>query len=264
MAMELTPLKVLCIGNSFSEDTSGHAAKIAKSLGRRPLMIANLYIAGCPIDQHLENLRTDCDDYRYDYHDGTRWQSIPHSSIKQAILRDTWDWISIQHGSGNGVRYTDPSAYRQLSTLADEVRALAGESVKIAFNMAWVGEHDYDHHEIQFYGGNTGHMYRELCKVMQTVVVKNNSIDRVIPTGTAIQNARTTPLCKRLCRDGYHLSYDVGRYTAGLAFVCTLTGDAPSDVKWKPQGVEDRDRHFAVLAAKAALTYPFGISHIET
>ena len=261
--MDKPSIHILCIGNSFSEDTTGHVAKIAKSLGYQPL-IGNLYIGGCYITKHLYHLENDLPAYRYDYHDGTRWQSVPDKGIRETILSERWDWISIQHGTFDGVRYSDPDAYRDLATLANRMKALAGSDTKIAFNMPWVGEPYYDHHEIKAFGGNTARMYREICAVMKQTVAKAVGIDRISPTGTAIQNARTTGLCKRLCRDGYHLSYDIGRYVAGLTFFGALSGAPIKTIKWKPQGVSDQDQSLAVMAAETALGYPFGLSHIET
>lgn len=42
-------LKILCIGNSFSQDTTAYVAEIAKAIGYEDVVIANLYIGGCPI-----------------------------------------------------------------------------------------------------------------------------------------------------------------------------------------------------------------------
>ena len=47
----------------------------------------------------------------------------------------------------------------------------------------------------------------------------------IIPTGTAIQNAKTSYLTDtQLQRDAKHLSYGMGRYVAALTFVKALTG----------------------------------------
>lgn len=41
----------------------------------------------------------------------------------------------------------------------------------------------------------------------------------IIPTGTAIQNARTSFVGDHMNRDGYHLDLKIGRYTAALYMV---------------------------------------------
>ena len=44
-------MKVLAIGNSFSEDATRYLHDIAKADGVA-LEVANLYIGGCPLDRH--------------------------------------------------------------------------------------------------------------------------------------------------------------------------------------------------------------------
>ena len=46
----------------------------------------------------------------------------------------------------------------------------------------------------------------------------------LIPCGKAIQLARQTKLGDTLCRDGYHLNYVYGRYTAAAVWYEILTG----------------------------------------
>ena len=46
----------------------------------------------------------------------------------------------------------------------------------------------------------------------------------LIPCGMAIQNARATKLGDTLCRDGYHLNYVYGRYTAACVWYEIITG----------------------------------------
>ena len=45
-------LKILAIGNSFSEDAVEYAWDIANSLGIQNVMIGHLYIGGCSLDMH--------------------------------------------------------------------------------------------------------------------------------------------------------------------------------------------------------------------
>lgn len=51
-----------------------------------------------------------------------------------------------------------------------------------------------------------------------------NSQLKLIPCGLAIQNARATKLGDSLCRDGYHLNYVYGRYTAACVWYEIITG----------------------------------------
>ena len=59
-------MKILAIGNSFSQDATTYIEDIANSMGIEDITAANLYIPGCPLTKHAENLKTD--ELEYEYH----------------------------------------------------------------------------------------------------------------------------------------------------------------------------------------------------
>ena len=94
------------------------------------------------------------------------------------------------------------------------------------------------------------------------MVVRPTAIPEITvisPTGTAVQNARTSALTT-VSRDGYHLTYDVGRYLAGLTFFGKLTGADIRPVTWAPEGVGERERCIAIESAVNALADPYQIT----
>ncbi len=260
--MDQSSIKILCIGNSFSEDTTAYVAQIASSIGFSKVLVANLYVGGCPIAKHYENWREDLPCYRYDRNDGTGWQRTTDVKISAAIREEEWDWISIQHGSSYGACYTDEACYADLPALLREVKQLAGEKTKIAFNMAWVGEPTRDRPEMLLFDRDQKRYYEALCAVTQRVVAPTAGLDLVCPTGTAVQNARTSSLNGQLDRDGFHLSLAHGRYLAGLTFLRALTGADISRVLWMPEGVSEAQRRLMVRAALCAVETPFAVTPI--
>ena len=61
----------------------------------------------------------------------------------------------------------------------------------------------------------------------------NRKIDVIIPSGTAIENAKTSYLTNvQIQRDAKHLSYGMGRYIAGLTLVKALTGLSIDDTNY--------------------------------
>lgn len=256
-------LKILCIGNSFSEDTTAYVAEIARSLGYEDVVIANLYIGGCPICKHYHNMKNDLPAYRYGRNAGCGWKYTHETKISDAIKAEEWDWISIQHGSSGGERYTEPSCYQDLSALVAEVKALAPSTTKIAFNLTWAGEPEFDRPEMIDFGRDQLALFAAICRTTQECVVPVPGIDRVVPTGTAVQNARTTALKSRMSRDGYHMSYDVGRYLAGLTFLQTLTDTNVDTVPFRPQGVTEQDTTLILKSAQQAILHPYSVSQID-
>ena len=256
-------LKILSIGNSFSEDTMAYLTEIALSLGYDTVKMANLYVGGCSLNQHFYHAENDIATYRYSVNTGNGWSHTPDRTIRKAVEEEEWDWISIQHGTHDKSRYTSAESYEKLPALIETVQDWAWQGVKIAFNMAWVGESYYKHHEIVSYGGDVEVMFQKLLETTQAAVLPVKDLDRVSPTGTAIQNARTTELNGRLSRDGYHLSLDIGRYIAGLTFLKALTGAAIDGVAWRPEGVDAHARQLAIKAANAAVNTPFAVTKLS-
>lgn len=252
-------LKILSIGNSFSVDTMEHLANIALSLGVERIKLGNLYVGGCSIRRHHAHAMGDMPVYKYYTNEGEGWNCTPEYKISDAVRSEKWDFISIQHGTKDGSRYTDPASYELLPALIDYVERIAWDGVKMAFNMTWVGEPTHHHHEIVSYGGDQLLIYRLITEVTQRIVAPIASIARISPTGTAIQNARTSTL-ETLSRDGYHLSYDVGRYIAGLTFFGALTGADIRPVTWAPAGVSEVAMRIAVESATNALAVPYAVT----
>ena len=255
-------LKILSIGNSFSMDTMAHCADIALALGVEKVKMANLYIGGCPIEKHYANFVGDIADYNYYVNQGSGWVITPGGSIRQAAAEEKWDWISIQHGSSGGHRYTRPECYDKLVPLTEGVKALSWEGAKIAFNMTWVGEPDCGKGGMGDFGGDAAGLYAAITALTRETLLPLPQLQCVSPTGTAIQNLRTA-VDVPLTRDGYHLSYGLGRYTAGLTFLKALTGMDISGIDWAPEGVTGPQRKLAVAAANSAVACPFSVTEIK-
>ena len=252
-------LKILSIGNSFSVDTMEHVAGIALSLGVERIKLGNLYVGGCSITMHHAHAMGDMPVYKYYTNEGDGWHCTPEYRISDAVRSENWDFISIQHGSKDGSRYTDPASYALLPALLDYVKSIAWAGAKYAFNMTWVGEPYDKHAELISYDRDQLLVYRLITEVTQGTVGAIPDIVRISPTGTAVQNARTSTL-ETVSRDGYHLTYDVGRYLAGLTFLGALTGADIRPVTWAPEGVNEVAKRIAVESAANALTTRYAVT----
>jgi len=254
----MTSLKILSVGNSFSVDTMEHLANILQSLGVADIKLGNLYIGGCSIRRHYENITENLPLYEYLVNTGDGWSSTFEQTIADAVQSEEWDIISIQHGTADGSRNSDPACYERFADLVSRIKALAPQA-KIAFNMTWVGEPYHSHPEIVAHNGDVKTLYETIARVMRTVVKPTAGVDIVSPTGTAIQNARTA-VDVELTRDGYHLSLGLGRYIAALTFLKALTGLDIRGVSFMPDDVTAAQRDIAVRAAEAAVKTPFEVT----
>ena len=256
---KIETLKILFVGNSFAVDTMEHTANIAHSLGISKVKFVTLYVGGCSIDMHYQHAVEDAAAYTCYINEGNGWDTIPECKISDTVKSDDWDWIAIQHGTRGTARYTSCECYEKLSPLVDYLKKLAPSHTKIAFNLTWLGESTYQHHEIISYCGNMALMRENLVKTTKAMVLTNPNIDLIVPTGTAIENARTSGI-GLLTRDCYHLSMDKGRFIAGLAFISTIAGIDAGKIAWTPDNVDEYAVKVAIESVKNAQKDPFVIT----
>ena len=215
-------LKVLFIGNSFSDDTIQWMYEIANSLGI-DAVIENMYIGGCSIDTHYSNIINNKAVYEWVHRVNNTWVRTKNYTLAEAIGGQDWDFISLQQSSGYSGA---PSSYSKLQYLIDEVKyyLLDEDHTQLVWNMTWAYASDSTHADFSRYNNNQMAMYEAICNAVQTKVLPNEHIKTIIPNGTSIQNARTSFVGDTLNRDGFHLSNDLGRYIAGLTAIKALTG----------------------------------------
>ena len=93
-------IKVLAIGNSFSEDgIENYLYDLAKA-DEKKIIIGNMYIGGASVELHVKNSREDKAAYAYRKIglDGKK-VATKDVSISKAIADEEWDYISLQQAS---------------------------------------------------------------------------------------------------------------------------------------------------------------------
>lgn len=104
-------------------------------------------------------------------------------------------------------------------------------------------------------------MYNAIVSAVQNKIVTNGNFDLIVPNGTAVQNSRTSVLGDTTTRDGYHMSYDYGRYLTGLMVVKTVTGLPVDGVTYRPGSVDEMGQRIAIDAVKKAADKPFMVTN---
>jgi len=85
--------------------------------------------------------------------------------------------------------------------------------------------------------------------MQQSVRFVHGRIEKISPTGTAIENARFN-FGGTITRDGFHLSYDRGRYIAALTFFGACIGFTDLSGIYVPN---DMEKDVAAVCLKCAL-----------
>ncbi|MBQ8784018.1 MAG: DUF4886 domain-containing protein [Clostridia bacterium] len=215
-------MKLLSIGNSFSTDAHKWLHKLAKINGIK-IETANLFIGGCSLETHWKNFTENSADYSLELNgnEGERMIGIP-----DALNMDKWDVITLQqasHFSGMEETY-EP----YLTSLADAVKE-AQPQAKLYFHQTWAYETDSLHPGFADYNHSQQEMFERIVSASQKASKAIGA--EIIPTGSVVQKLReTVPEFDyrnggiSLCRDGFHLSFDYGRFTAAAVWLKTLTG----------------------------------------
>lgn len=250
-------MKILAIGNSFSDDCMEYVPDILKSMSFNEFFLGNLYIGGCSLSRHYDNIINNNPTYEYRTNCGDGWTTECDYKLSDALASQDWDYISMQQASGFS---GEIESYSVLDSLITEVRKICGNSPRIVWHMTWAYQGNSTHGDFPKYGCDQMKMYRSIADVVQGRIVPDGRFFAVIPSGTAIQNARTSFIGDNLTRDGFHLSYDLGRYIAGLTYACILTGKSPADVKFAPDGIDEKHRSVAIEAVINALNDKFRVT----
>lgn len=238
-------IKVLAIGNSFSQDAvEQYLYELAAAQGDS-LVIGNAYIGGCSIDTHYDNLLNDNPNYVYRKVVGGV-KAVKNKVSLRAIIRDEqWDVISLQQASQlSGVA----SSYANLPQLKRLVQSYTTNlHVQFVWHMTWAYAEDFSSDRYAPYDYDQRKMYSMIVSTMLNVL-PTVGITRIIPSGIAIQLARYR-LGDVLNRDGFHLSYTLGRYTAACTWCECLTGRIIDGNRYWPATVTEEE---AVICQEAA------------
>lgn len=265
----LRTIKILCIGNSFSQDTVYYLYDIANSAGIN-IIIGNLYSSGCSLERHYTYALNN--EKAYSYYKWTSPDMITEEdqTMSEAVLDEEWDYITFQQASEYSGIYSTYQPY--LNYLIAYVKGMAlNPDVKLALNMTWAYSHNSTNNGFSRYSRDQKIMYDSIINAYKQAAY-DTGIDILIPCGTAIQNARTNKNLKavgnELTSDGYHLDLGMGRYIAGLTLFETIikeeniNRDLYEDVKFIPNTINSTEdlAYLAKKAVKNAVAEPFTIT----
>ncbi|MGZ0656983.1 DUF4886 domain-containing protein [Coraliomargarita sp. W4R72] len=267
-------IRILGIGNSFTVDSQRYLADIIASDPSTKAEVFGAVIGGSPLDLHVklaqEHEADPAAGKRYGY---TRNARVIASKLglKEILLSQQWDFITIQQVSTKS--YKAESFYPFAEQLIDYIRQYAPKA-EIVVHETW--SHSIDSYRATEWKLDPDEMYAKLHANYQKIADEFGL--RVLPVGTAYQNARATPMwdyqptkvdvsqlkypedkenlpdeSKSLNRifswrekdgnyhvgnDGFHASVN-GRYLGGLVWYACLFEKDPRGISYKPDEVTE-------------------------
>ena len=267
-----TTLKILMIGNSFSQDTVMWMPAIAKSLGFTDIAVGTLVIGGCTLETHYQKAKNNEAAYEFLYSDGSSWTTLYNQTMKDGLRFTDWDYVSLQQQSGNSGNVASYNS--DLDNLVDYVKTYTwkGDDVNLVWNMTWAyptGSNWFG----GLYDNDQMKMYNSIMSAVQEKIVTNDNFTLISPAGTAIQNGRTSSvlasnytgddvnMLDAWNRDGAHLSQYEGRFTSSLSMFCTVTGYTPDEISYVPTNVDTLEAKVIRESVKNALANPFAVTN---
>lgn len=253
-------VRILAIGNSFSQDAVEQNLHELADAEQISTIIGNMYIGGCSLERHVDNARENkaCYAYRKIGVDGRKVER-KDVSLEEALTDETWDYVSLQQASPLSGLYETYEA--SMPELIAYVRAHLPPNTRLMIHQTWAYGPDATHTGFANYDRNQLTMYRAITDAVRKASRKTG-IRMVVPSGTAIQNARTSSLGDDLTRDGYHLDLTIGRYIAACTWFELVFGRKVVGNVYAPQGMTDEQRALAQQAAHAAVRHPYRITTI--
>jgi hypothetical protein len=207
-------MRILSIGNSFSQDAQRYLKAIADSQGRA-LHCVNLYIGGCSLNRHCDNWLSDEKAYQLESNGEASGRLV---SIREALASEAWDVVTLQQASHLSEDFRTFVPY--IDVLAQAVRRCVPQA-RLCVHQTWAYEDGSERIRQQGEGKTQETMF-ENVRNAYAHAVRHIGAQLWIPSGEAMHLA-----CREgvgpVYRDGFHASLGAGRYLLGLTWYQTLT-----------------------------------------
>jgi len=261
-------IKILAIGNSFSADAVEQELYGLFESIHQPVIIGDAYIGGCPLVTHAANAKNNTAAYSYRKTTDGTWTKTASQTLLSILKDEKWDYVSVQEGAGYHGYYNDTyqgtthSMEPDLTSVISYVQTNC-PTAKIIYHAPWVAKADYTGVKFSYYGYNQSVMYNMILKASADVLKAHPEINMYINTVDAIQNLRSSYIGDNVTRDGWHLSYTVGRYTAGCIWYEKIMGRSVVGNTYKCSAISDNKAKLCQLAAHQACLNPNKVTDLS-
>ena len=209
-------MKVLAIGNSFSEDAMRYQHGIAESNGCK-LTVVNLMIGGCSLERHRQNMQSGEAAYTLEKNGESTGRKI---SLADALSLESWDVITLQQASHFSFRAETYHPF--LEELYSFIKEKCPKAT-VLMHQTWAYE---DGSEALLSRSPYASFEAMLDDVLRTYRDTAKGIGvAYIPSGELMGKLYDLGVSP-LHRDGFHASLGIGRYAIGLLWYRALTGNS--------------------------------------
>lgn len=97
-------VKILAIGNSYSNNAVEYISRIADSMGFK-VSVTSLYDDGCSLERHVKSYRSNAREYEF-YVDGANMSAPKKNTMLEAFERDDYDYITLQQSPSGAPNFS--------------------------------------------------------------------------------------------------------------------------------------------------------------
>jgi hypothetical protein len=177
---ETKTVKVLAVGNSFSQNALKYFDEIVEASGNRTVS-QNCMIGGCSLERHVRHLKA----YEADPSDPEGSPYPDDKSLKDLLTQEKWDVVTVQQVSA--MSYKPETFHPYIDELMAYIKQYAPQA-EIVLHQTWAYREDHS-----FWGADldTDRMYAALRKALDGLAAELDL--RMIPCGDAFETARQDP-----------------------------------------------------------------------
>lgn len=232
-------MKILSIGNSFSDDAQRYLRSIAAEDGAE-IETLNLCIGGCSLERHADNIKTGAREYLFHYNGDMNCEDL--ISFDEGISMREWDVVTLQQVSTHS--FKEDSFYPYIHEIVAYVREKL-PNAKIYIHQTWAYEHGCPR-VFEVTGGNDSDFMLDGIRSAYARAKDEISADGIIPSGELMELLYQNGASK-IYRDTFHASYGLGRYAVGLLWYHLFTGRGVLNNSFSQldEDVSDRDLEIA-------------------
>lgn len=255
-------IKILTIGSGSGNDaTASHLQNLVKATGKS-LVIGNLYVDGASLEDHNKNISQNQAVYKYNriaVDGSTNLQT--DKQIKSIVKSENWDYISIEENMPLAGKAEGYQAY--LSGILEQVKKYAtNPGVKYVLHQPWAYAKNATDTGFANYDKNQESMFHAITNAVSAAKSSAN-MDLVVPSGTAIQNGRTSYIGENMLKDERNLNPNIGRFITACSWFETLFGGDITSNEYMPESLSKFDTKLAKEAAHQAVKNPKEITVLE-
>jgi hypothetical protein len=209
-------MKILSIGNSFSDDAQRYLREIAANDGLE-IETLNLCIGGCSLKTHASHVKDGERAYLFHYNgDVDRDELI---SLQDGVAMRKWDVVTIQQVSTHS--FVEESFYPYIHEVIAYVREQLPDA-KIYIHQTWAYEHGCPR-SFEVTDGKGAEFMLEGIRRAYARAKDEISAEAIIPSGELMELLYLNGASK-IYRDTFHASMGLGRYVVGLLWYKLFTG----------------------------------------